>query len=102
MFDYVPDARLWATMIGLLLFGVAYNFLADAVFESSDGKNPWTAFEVVGGVAFTLLAVRWLLTGISVPADVPATEIIDLVFVAFAASGAPMIVGDAIRYLRNR
>lgn len=98
----INPARTIVALVALLIFGTIYNFIADAIHESSDGKNPWVAWEVVGGTVFTAVVARWLVYGSKLATPAEATDVVDIILLCFVASGIPMIIGDALRYLRHR
>jgi len=77
--------------IGLLLFGIGYNFLVDWL-EKHGFEEGYTAILVVGGVLITLLA-SIPLTGI---------EAFLTLLVCFSASGFPMVLGSWRRYCDRR
>lgn len=83
------DGRLiGVVLVSLLLFGVLYNRLMDWLDRRKDG---YTSLLVAGGVLVSLAGVAvisWQAAGLSL--------------LAFAASGLPMIIGEAVRYVRRR
>ena len=83
------NGQLIASLLfGLVMFGLAYNGLVQALGERKEG---YTGLLVVGGVLVTLLAVAIL-----------AWQIALLMLVAFAASGTPMLIGDIGRHIWRR
>ena len=79
-----------AVFLGLLLFGIGYNALV-AWLERRGYTEGYLSLIVSFGVAMTLVGVAVL----SIQAALLALG-------AFVATGAPMIVGSIIRYLRAR
>ena len=82
------DTNLLLIALGLCLFGILYN---QAVSYVQRFTPHYTAFFVVGGVSVTLLA---------------ATPLVGLqnavtLFMLFAASGLPMVVGSVWRHVRR-
>ena len=74
----------------LLLFGVAYNLLV-AWLEKKGYLHGFTALAVVVGVLATLggvALISWQFALISLG--------------AFCASGAPMLIGSILRYVKER
>jgi len=83
--------RVLLVLGGLLVLGVAYNWLvAWLVREHPD--QPYMASVVVGGVLFTLVGLG-LLTSVGVGLTALA---------CFGASGLPMVVGSMLRQLERR
>lgn len=79
--------NLPSVLIALFLCGMIYNY---AVVDKIERLHPplgVTAFEVVGGVLFTLVGFA-LLVGV---------EAMLLALLCFAASGVPMILGSLQR-----
>lgn len=74
----------------LLLFGVGYNLLI-AWMERKRYLHGFTAFAVVAGVLVTLAGVALVNWQAAL-----------LVLGAFCASGAPMVIGSIIRYVKER
>lgn len=87
----MESGRFWAALATLALFGIAYNWLIGYLHRNGYNDG-FVWLEVVGGVAATLL-IAAIVTGIH-------TAILYLLF--FAISGAPMAIGDIIRYVRAR
>lgn len=79
-----------AAGIGLLLFGIAYNFIV-AWMERNGYDEGYTAILVVMGNGTTLLFVALFDWRTAV-----------IVFLAFACSGLPMLVGSWWRHVRAR
>lgn len=81
-------AQLVITFIALLLFGAIYNFGIE--------KFPWLAHrrsaeQVVGGVLVTLLASGFVIGWMSVV----------VMFILFAGSGLPMLIGSWVRAAKD-
>ena len=77
--------------IGLLLFGIGYNFLVDWL-EKHGFEEGYTAILVVGGVLVTLLA--------SIP--MIGVQMFLTMLICFSASGVPMVWGSWQRYCKRR
>lgn len=77
--------------IGLLLFGIGYNYLVEWL-EQHGFEEGYTAILVVGGVLVTLLA--------SIP--LVGVETFLTVLAYFAVSGLPMVLGSWQRYCKRR
>lgn len=82
--------QILAVYLSLTLFGVGYNGLVQWL-EHKGYTEGFLSLVVALGVAATLGGVAIL----SIPAALLALG-------AFVASGAPMIVGSIVRYLRRR
>lgn len=86
------DSYTIGAMIGLFLFGVAYNALVSWMETRPGGHDGFTAFLVVGGVVVTVLAmtpvIGWMATA--------------HIALGFICSGLAMIVGSVARYMRKR
>jgi len=81
---------MFGVVCGLLLFGTAYNAFV-AWIEDRGYDEGFTAILVVGGVGVTLIGVAF------VDWQAALTS-----FVAFCASGLPMVVGSLLRYAKRR
>lgn len=79
------------TLIGLFVFGVAYDALV-AALESRGYHEGYVALLVVGGCAVTVAASAFMI----------GNEAALKVFGCFAASGAPMVFGSMRRHARKR
>lgn len=77
-----------AILAGLFFFGLAYNALVQVLGDRKDG---YTAFLVVAGVLVTLCGLALV-----------SWEYALLALSLFAASGAPMILGDIYRSIQRR
>ncbi len=84
------NTTTWMVLVGLLAFGCGYNALV-AWLEKNGHDRGYTAFLVVGGCLATILGVGFLLGR-----DSALT-----VFLCFAASGLPMVVGSMARYAQK-
>ena len=84
----VDGVTIAALVFGLIMFGAAYNSFVNWLGERGEG---YTALLVAGGVLVTLAVVALV--------DWRAAA---LTLVAFAASGAPMIIGDIARNVVRR
>lgn len=79
-----------AVLFGLFTFGVLFN-LAVEIAERRGWLEGYTALAVVAGVIVTLAGVAlidWRAAAISL--------------ICFIASGTPMVIGSAWRYIRAR
>lgn len=76
-------------MLLLALAGVIYDRYIVDVIERNDPPLGVTAWEVVGGVLFTLAGAAFLI----------GVEAVLVVLACFAASGIPMILGSRARHL---
>lgn len=87
----IDSGAIAVTAVGLLLFGVAYNWLVDRWHRAgySDGL---TSLLVVAGVAVTVAAAGFTIGWTAVL----------LLLLYFAASGLPMALGDLWRYVKAR
>jgi uncharacterized membrane protein len=86
------DVRdLVIVLMTLLGFGAVYNQLV-AWLENQEGEEGYTAFLVVGGTLVTLAGAA-VLVGL---------EAALVVLACFAASGTPMVLGSAWRYIQER
>lgn len=81
-------AQFGLVLFCLFLLGVIYNAFVGSLAEKKEG---YTSLFVALGVGFTLAAGALFY---------PSEALFFLLF--FAASGAPMIVGDIVRYQRRR
>src|SRR5690606_21381708 len=77
-----------AILFGLLMFGSAFNALVSWLGDRKDG---YTSLLVVAGVLVTIGGVALI--------DLRAAG---LTLAAFAASGLPMVIGDAARTVEKR
>jgi hypothetical protein len=85
---YTVDTRLIAvTLIALFLAGVLYNLLVSWL---GPRKTGYTSLLVVGGVLFTLAGVAFI-----------CWQSAAIALLAFAASGAPMVLGDIYRGIKR-
>ena len=78
-------------LAALVVFGVAYNACVGAM-ERRGWTEGYNALLVAGGVLVTLAGYA-AVRGVMAAAEMLAF---------FAASGAPMLVGSAVRYARRR
>jgi predicted tellurium resistance membrane protein TerC len=78
--------------VGLVIFGIGYNAVVAWVNRHPSGHEGYTALLVVIGVAITVLATTPLI----------GIESLLVLIIAFCCSGAPMIAGDVIRYIKAR
>jgi len=86
-----PSFSLFLALLLALVFGVAYNLLVTRLNRCGD-TEPYTAILVVGGVLITLA-----FTALFIPRR---AALITVAF--FIATGAPMMIGDIVRYMRKR
>ena len=77
-----------AMMFALLMFGAAYNALVHWLYGRHQG---YTSLLVAGGVVVTLIGVAII-----------SWQAALLCGAAFAASGTPMIIGEAVRTVMLR
>lgn len=83
--------ELAAVYLGLVLFGVGYNWLTERA-EHSGLIRGYTSIFVVGGVVITVGAMALIDVHFAI-----------MTLIAFAASGTPMIIGEMVRHWkRNR
>lgn len=82
-------ARLAQVLLLLVLAGVLYDRFIVDVIEKQHPPLGVTAWEVVGGVLFTLVGFAFLA----------GVEAFLLALLCFAASGIPMILGSRARHL---
>jgi hypothetical protein len=89
--EMAPEWKLLSTMLGLALFGLAYNQVV-AWLELKGYHRGYTAVLVVGGTIVTLAAaipvVGWMQ--------------VLMIGLCFVASGTPMIIGSIGRHVRER
>ncbi len=83
----------WIVYVGLIAISWVHDEIINLVNDATGGKSPWTAFFVVAGVLYTILAA-YLIDG-------PQINVWTLLF-CFAASGLPMTIGDVVRYTKTR
>lgn len=88
---------LSASYLTLALFGIGYNWLIDLANHYPTMKGS-TAFAVAFGNGMTLLIMAAFFSTIEIPfwADMI------LLTGGFACSGAPMIIGQRVRYAREQ
>ena len=79
----------WLIATSLFSFGVAFNQMITWL-EVQDWEEGATALLVVMGVGYTIFAISLLIGNF------------DVLLWCFAASGAPMVVGSWIRYVKQR
>ena len=79
----------WIIAVSLFSFGVAFNQMVTWL-EVQDWEEGATALLVVMGVGYTIFAISLLIGNF------------DVLLWGFAASGAPMVTGSWIRYVRQR
>lgn len=82
---------LLAIIAALIIFGIFFDRIVGRI-EDDDPDHGYTAIWVVIGVLVTVAASAFLVGWWNAL----------LVLLAFAASGAPMILGSIRRHLRNR
>jgi hypothetical protein len=78
-------------LIGLVAFGVGYNWLVGWL-EQHDYQHGFVSLLVVAGVLVTLAGAA-LIVGLPAALWVAA---------CFVCSGTPMIIGSIVRYVRRR
>ena len=83
-------SAIWAVMLALTIFGIAYNSLV-AYLERRGYAEGFLSLIVAAGVFVTLAGLAVL-----------SWQAALLALVSFTASGTPMIVGSIIRYLQKR
>ena len=79
-----------AVLLGLILFGIGYNFLVDWM-SSKKYAEGYMSLLVAFGVFGTLVGLSFISWPIAI-----------LCLAGFVASGLPMIVGSIARYMRKR
>ena len=82
-------AKSWIIAVSLFSFGVAFNQMVTWL-EFQDWEEGATALLVVFGVGYTIFAISVLIGNF------------DVLLWGFAASGAPMVTGSWIRYVKQR
>ena len=83
------NSAIIPALIGLLLFGITF---AVIVYRLDDRHHGYTALLVVIGVGITVVASGFVI----------GWQSVIYLFLAFAASGVPMIAGDIYRAIRHR
>lgn len=82
--------KLTITYLVLLLVSIAYNALT--AWAERNGIDGYVSLLVVGGVAYTLIAVVWLI----------GWKNTCILAGAFMASGFPMVLGSITRHIAQR
>lgn len=83
------NSAIIPVLIGLLLFGITF---AVIVYRLDGRHHGYTALLVVIGVGVTVVASGFVI----------GWQPVIFLFLAFAASGAPMIAGDIYRAIKHR
>ena len=81
-----------SVVFGLVAFGAAYN-AAVTWARKAGWMEPYTALWVAVGVAVTIVGIAALDVLLDLNAGL-------LALICFAASGAPMVLGDGARYVK--
>ena len=95
------SAGFWEPIGTLVVFGAGYAYaIRDA--KRCGYLEGYTAFAVVLGTAVTVLAAVVAMVGGGVIALGQVIPVLFTLFLAFGASGLPMIVGDMAEHLEAR
>ena len=83
----------WQVYLALVIVSMAYNQAVGFVNAKTEGDHPLASWEVAVGTIYTVVAA-WAIDGEDI-------NILTL-GLCFVASGSPMIIGDAMRWLSRR
>lgn len=83
-------SKLLVTYLSLLIVSIGYNALT--AWAEGRGIDGYVSLLVVGGVAYTLVAVVWLI----------GWQNTCILAGAFMASGFPMVLGSITRHIAQR